>query len=323
MFTQINDKTFENFHILVIGDIMLDNYIYGHIARISPEAPVPIVQPQSKESRLGGAANVALNIHQLGAKVTLCSIVGDDISGDILKSILHTYRPQLQDQIFTLHNRKTTVKTRILAKNQHILRVDEEDTDDIPDDVVEDILSFLVHILNKEKIQGVIFQDYNKGMLTSKLISHSLKILSEKNIPSFVDPKKDNFWSYINCTVFKPNKKEIMQALQLHAWPEKSEILHNAIQSKLNHTLTLITLSEDGIYYNNSVESGQIKPQKVDIVDVCGAGDAVLAITALGYVSGMDIVDIVKLSNAAGSYVCSQPGVSPLHLRKLLNYLVD
>jgi D-glycero-beta-D-manno-heptose-7-phosphate kinase len=307
---------FSDLHILVIGDIMIDRYIHGHVTRISPEAPVPVVEQKSIENRAGGSANVALNVRSLGAKVSLLSIGGHDHEYDILNDILS--ETHIESHILRLQNRKTTTKTRVLSGNQQLLRIDHEDKHDIDASEQSRLIDTFNEILNNTFINGIILQDYNKGMLTPSLILTIIKTANEKNIPTFVDPKEKNFFAYQGCTLFKPNKKEIRQAVGSLSWDE-ADIL---IKQKLQNKYTIITLGSEGIYINDG-KNGKIYPttQRV-IADVCGAGDSVISVVSLCYIKGMNSRDIATVANIAGGQVCEIPGVIPVNLEKLVQELI-
>lgn len=309
---------FNDVHVLVIGDVMIDRYISGSVKRISPEAPVPIVNMYSVENRLGGAANVALNLCALGASVTLLSIIGDDQEGDGLFTMMSEV-PNLSFECIKVPNRKTTLKTRVMSNNQHLLRIDHEDTYDINIDDSNLLINKCVTILQQNTIQGVILQDYNKGLLTKENIPSIIDICNKKGIPTFVDPKEKNFFEYRNCTVFKPNKKEILTALALNTLDFIQ--IDQQLRTKLEHKTTFITLGSDGVYVNDGQKSAQhpTKPRK--IADVCGAGDTVISILSLCYIKGMDLDQIAKVANSAGGQVCEKPGVVSINRQNLVDEL--
>ena len=199
---------FSDLHIVVIGDVMIDRYISGEVKRISPEAPVPIVEMDHRSDRLGGAANVAVNLHALGAKVTLLSIIGEGDDGNIIKKMSNEHQ-NISTNLIEVKGRKTTVKTRVMSNNQHLLRIDHEDKGDINYETENILLAHLEQILNSSNVNGIILQDYNKGMLTQNLIKQIMSMANSSDIPTFVDPKEKNFFMYKGCTVFKPNKKEL------------------------------------------------------------------------------------------------------------------
>ncbi|MGK0364281.1 MAG: rfaE bifunctional protein kinase chain/domain [Saprospiraceae bacterium] len=311
-------KRFNNLKVLIIGDVMIDRYLTGNIDRISPEAPVPVVHLQEEENRLGGAANVALNVAALGATPYLCTVIGADENGEKFLNLL----PQnklLNDGIITSGERQTTTKTRILAANQHVLRVDREDTFDLVQKEEKKILEKLNKILKNNKIDVILFQDYNKGVLTRSLIKKVTDIALNKGIPTAVDPKKKNFWSYKNVNLFKPNLKEIRESLSMDIQANETslEAVGLQIQKRLKNEYSLITLSERGLFFNDKKNSKIIPARPRQIRDVCGAGDTVIAVAACGLGLGLKMKDIAILANLAGGQVCEKVGVHPLNKDQL------
>lgn len=300
---------------------MIDRYLVGHVGRISPEAPVPIVNLKRTDNRLGGAANVALNLKALGATPFLCSVIGDDESGDLFQQLM--VKDSLPNVgILTDENRITTVKTRVLAKSQQLLRFDSEMTTDIDEVVTKQFVQHIIHLIETENINIVLFQDYNKGVLTPKLITTIIDYCNQNNIPTAADPKKANFFSYKNITLFKPNLKEVSDALGFCPNPDKNESLKKAakeLHERLNNTFTLITLSEKGMYLDNHQQSTLIPTQPRNIADVCGAGDTVISVVSLGLALGLNITETVTMANLAGGIVCESVGVVPVNREKLIS----
>ena len=306
--------SFNDLHILVVGDVMIDRYIHGKVRRISPEAPVPVVEMEHTKDNLGGAANVAVNISALGARVTLVSVIGSDDGGEALRKMTKNY-PQMDERLLSVQNRKTTVKTRIMSSSQHLLRIDKEDTDDIANEDAKTILNVIQNTGNNSKIDAIIMQDYNKGLLTKELIQAIISYSIENNIPTFVDPKEKNFFAYTGCTLFKPNQKEVRQAVG-----ESTKDYHKIdqeLRQKLGHSITLITLGSGGVYINNGVHEILEATEPRIIADVCGAGDSVISAVCLSYLKGMSIRELAMIANAAGGQVCEQPGVASVDLFKL------
>jgi len=315
LFDPINNQK-----ILIIGDIMLDHYLNGSVNRISPEAPVPIVKLNSSEYRLGGAANVAANIQAFNAVPVILSVVGKDKHGNILRDLLEASGMD-SSYIFTDETRPTTRKTRILAGYQQMLRVDEEETHEIAEDLQDKILVALKLLIEKDPPEVIIFQDYNKGVLAKRLISNIITLANQAKIPTVVDPKFDQFFDFKNCTTFKPNLKEFREGLGINIQPN-IESLNEAckiLTQRIHSEKLLITLSEHGVFaYENG--QGTIIPVKTrEIVDVCGAGDAVIATCAIGLALGMTLQQIGQLSNIAGGIVCESMGVVPLDFPKMLH----
>ena len=319
MYKELFDS-FKNLNILIIGDVMIDAYLWGKVDRISPEAPVPIVSVNKKESRLGGAANVALNIKALNAQPIICAIVGDDKEGEELMSLLA--KENISNVgIVKLHHRQTTVKTRVIGHNQQILRIDAETDVEISPSETNLVLNKFHQILTDTKIHAIIFEDYDKGLITNQLIEAVIAIAKEKAIPVVVDPKKRNFLAYKNVDVFKPNLKELKEGLKIDFDPKNLPDLQNAVtllKNKINAKNIIVTLSELGIYALNDVE-GQLTPAHIrNVADVSGAGDTVISVIATCIAAGADIFTAAKLGNLAGGIVCEKVGVVPVNKDLLL-----
>ncbi len=312
-------KAFKKARILVVGDIMIDRYLTGNVERVSPEAPVPVVQLNAREDRLGGAANVALNIKALGAEPILCSVVGKDKNAEQIFQLLP--RHQLESTgIVQSESRKTTVKTRVIAQSQHLLRVDEEDTHDLDSTETESFLSNIKEILESSKIDAILFQDYNKGVLSPKVIRALLLEAIKRDIPTAVDPKYKNFWLFKHATLFKPNLKEITNQANFPITAELSSLRKatKMIRNKLGNVNTLITLSDKGIFMDGDGKSQVIPTQPRTIADVCGAGDTVISVAALGLAIELPMPEIAVLANLAGGQVCEKVGVVPVDSQQLI-----
>lgn len=311
--------SFSHLRVLVIGDVMVDNYMWGKVNRISPEAPVPIVSVEKKESRLGGAANVALNIQALGAIPVLCSTVGNDINGNLFLKLLEDNNLSTSGIVLS-KKRITTIKTRVIAHNQQLVRVDEE-TDSNLDDKDGDLLFKKVEsIIQKQKIDVLVFEDYDKGTITPELIGEVIALAKRKNIPVAVDPKKKNFNNYKGATLFKPNLKELKEGTKSDIGPGDiagiKRIVEN-LKSNNKYEMVLLTLSDKGVLiYNNSIQ--KLIPAHIrQIADVSGAGDTVISVAALCLASGAGPEPMAALANLAGGLVCEQVGVVPID-RELL-----
>ena len=321
--------SFENTRVLVIGDVMLDTYVWGDVNRISPEAPVPIVAVEKREVRLGGAANVAMNLKSLGAEPILCSIVGNDARGDEFINTMQS------DNIPTMGiikstDRKTTTKFRIIGNNTQLLRIDDETTDALSDNDHKLIKSKIKEIIKKEDISVIIFQDYDKGVIDKKLIEYTVNLAQTKNIPVAVDPKKRNFLSYKNVTLFKPNLKEINDGLNLSVSGSSIENVENAVsklQELLNAKIIMNTLSENGVFIRwkeEDVFQTAHHPAHIrNIADVSGAGDTVISVAALCLMSGLEPNDITAIANLAGGLVCEEIGVVPIDKEKLQKEIIS
>lgn len=310
---QLFDK-FDHYNVLIIGDIMIDTYFWGKVERISPEAPVPIISRSKIEHRLGGAGNVALNVRALGATPFLCSVIGDDDKAGTLKNLLKNNG--LSDiGIFADTDRITTIKTRVISDNQHLLRIDEEITENISEETQNLFVAKLESIISEKKIDVIIFEDYDKGVITTELIKKIVGIATKNNIPTLVDPKKRNFMQYHGVTLFKPNFKELLEGLKLDI--EKNDIggLHeaaNRLRNEMGIKLLMATLSELGIYINDNGAYHNIPAEIRDIADVSGAGDTVISTAALCLAAGLGPKEIASMSNLAGGIVCEKVGVVPI-----------
>ena len=319
-----NIKTiFESFtdkKILVIGDIMIDAYMYGNVDRISPEAPIPIVTVTTKEDRLGGAANVGLNIKSLGGTPILCSIIGHDKEGEILMNLLDKRELSKQGIIQNTYC-KTTTKTRIISNNQHLLRIDEEVTSPIPEEIENEFIKKINAILTSNNIDAIVFQDYDKGNITPVVIDEVTEKANELNIPILVDPKKRNFNYYKNINFFKPNFKELNEAvntnLEKHDFPSIYKEV-KLIREEKNVDIVMVTLSEAGVFIADQNGYKTLPAEIRDISDVSGAGDTVISVASLCLSAGITAIDIAAISNIAGGLVCEKPGVVPIDKEQLL-----
>jgi len=319
-------KTFEDFNnlnVLIIGDVMLDSYIWGAVERISPEAPVPIVSVKKKDFRLGGAANVALNIASLGANPILCALIGDDADGKKLIQRLDEGGISKEGIVVSKH-RPTTVKTRIIASHQHVVRVDEESDKVINAEEEKEILSRIKKLLPSCKV--VIFEDYDKGVLNAAIIEKTVALAKMKNIPTVVDPKKRNFLFYKGVTLFKPNLKELREGLKVDvevANQASVESAVNQLKEKLNAAGVMLTLSEQGVYIDFQQQKVKLPAHAREIADVSGAGDTVVSIAALAVALNLSPTHIASLSNLGGGLVCQYVGVVPINKEELLNEALE
>lgn len=302
---------------LVIGDVMLDRYLYGNVSRLSPEAPVPILDFTHNEEKLGGAGNVALNFKKMGIEVDLMSYVGNDVEGESFLSLLKKQGMSSQ-YIFNEENRITTLKTRVLSGQQHLLRVDREKVKPLTSGEIEELCHKIEEAYTSKKYNIVILQDYNKGIFSEESIEAILSILLKKDSLICVDPKVENFWSYRNVDIIKPNLKELSTILGRNIAVKKKELSLAAdyVESKLNNKISVFTLAENGIFLQDNVENLLQATQAKDIVDVCGAGDAVIVILSLAEAIGMPMDFTGELCNIAGSIVCDHIGVVPVSLEQ-------
>lgn len=308
-------EIFDNFNklkVLIIGDVMLDAYTWGKVERISPEAPVPVVNVRSREIRLGGAGNVVMNVQSLGAEPIICSVIGSDSYGDSLLNLLKEQNLSTEG-IIQSETRITTVKERIIAGSQQIVRVDTE-TDKLINDNECQILSDKIKDL-ASSASVIIFEDYDKGVLSKELIYDIITFANDNNIPTIVDPKKRNFLFYQHATLFKPNLKELKEGLSISFDVKNPDELADAV-SILKKTLELkgvfVTLSEQGVYIDFNEQKKAIPAHIRTISDVSGAGDTVISIAACCLALGLSPELIAGLSNLGGGLVCESVGVVPI-----------
>lgn len=309
---------FNDLNIMIVGDVMIDRYLNGSVTRISPEAPVPVVHLQDSQNRLGGAANVALNIRSLGATPFLCSVIGADENGSVFKQLLPEHL--LNDRgIIQSKDRQTTVKTRVISSHQHLLRVDREDTHDLSEADENAYLQQVKDLLDSKEIDLILFQDYNKGVLTYRVIREVILESIKRDIPTVVDPKFKNFWAYKHVSLFKPNLREIQQQLPFEITTEMADLqkASDYIKTQLGNQHTFITLSEKGLFFDSGEGAAIIPTQARQIADVCGAGDTVISIVALGLAAALDMPLIANLANLAGGQVCERVGVVPVDKQQL------
>jgi len=311
---------FNGLRILVIGDVMLDAYVMGKVNRISPEAPVPIVSLENEEARIGGAGNVALNLLALGAKPIICGVIGEDSSGDKLLNLFEKNGISTDGLVKSMA-RKTTVKTRVISNKQQLLRIDSESTFPLLESEEIKLNNTIQNIIN-QGIDGIIFEDYNKGVLTDSVIQNTIKIAKEKDIPTAVDPKKENFLSYKGVSLFKPNLKELKEGLNLNFdFNSNKDLFEKGIEvleEKLQNEISFITLSEYGVFIKNQTEKYYVPAHMRSISDVSGAGDTVIAVATLCLISGASTKQIAEISNLAGGLVCEKSGVVSISKNDLL-----
>lgn len=314
------DQVFEDFtklRVLVVGDVMLDSYVWGKVERISPEAPVPVVNVGRREYRLGGAGNVLLNVQAMGAEAIACTVIGNDGPGDILEHQL-TERHLSCEGLIRSDDRITTIKERIIAGSQQVVRIDTE-TDAL---ISEQERAQLV-AKAKELIPGcqvVIFEDYDKGVLSKEAIEEITSFANEHKVPTVVDPKKRNFLAYQHTTLFKPNLKELREGLKVDFDVQDAVALRSVVQQltdTLNAKGALITLSEHGVYIDYQDETCHLPAHRRSITDVSGAGDTVISIAACCVALGLSPRVIAGLSNLGGGLVCEQVGVVPIDRARL------
>jgi len=307
---------------LVVGDVMLDAYLVGHVNRISPEAPVPIVDVRQRDRRLGGAANVAKNLIALGSKVHIAAVTGHDAAGEDIANLFDELNVGTS-ALLRSENRPTTVKTRVISNGQQLLRVDEEETNDIEESTAESLCDRCEDLLNTESIDVIIFEDYDKGTLTDYVIQRLTRVCREKGIKTTVDPKFRHFHAYQGVTLFKPNFKELQEGLGIAIHKNSDASLNHAIQAlmeQLRPEIAMVTLSERGVCIASATQRvafQRIPAFEREITDVSGAGDAVIAVASVLLALDVPIWQIAAVANLAGGLVCEKVGVVPVELERL------
>ncbi len=307
---------FRGKRVAVLGDLMLDRYVWGSVSRISPEAPVPVLEVEDESARLGGAANVANNIKSLGAEPVLFGIVGGDDAGRLLKDIL-AGMGLTTDGIITDASRPTTVKTRVIAHGQHVVRMDHEVKSDIGAGTVAEVLKTLSGMRNE--IDAILLEDYNKGMLTKELLSSVIEFGRKSGKVISVDPKHGNFFEYKHVTIFKPNRKEAEGALGMPAGTdEQALVAARALLKKLDCDNVLLTRGEKGMtLVERSGDSLHLPTKARKVADVSGAGDTVISTLTLALVSGATVTEAAAIANHAGGIVCGEVGIAPVDKERL------
>lgn len=304
--------------VLVVGDVMLDAYLWGRVERISPEAPVPVVHVQRRSARLGGAANVALNLHALGATPVVVSTIGNDTAGtDMVRCFdeagLYAAGLVRSDQ------RPTSVKTRVISGHQHVVRVDEESTAELSAAEENALLLRIEEQITRHEPAVLVIEDYDKGVLTERTIADILVLAQRHAIPVTVDPKHRNFLRYKGVALFKPNVKELREGLKVDVNGADLDSVRNAVhhlERTLGNTATMVTLSEHGVYAHANTTEHHIAAHPRRIVDVSGAGDTVIAVATLALAQGLALDRIAALANLAGGLVCEEVGVAPIDVER-------
>lgn len=317
------DQLFSGFNeikVAVVGDVMLDTYWWGRVDRISPEAPVPVVAVSKKEQRIGGAGNVALNLQALGAKVNVLSVVGKDDEGIQLTKLFEENHISTAYLVHSEH-RITTNKIRIISRNQHMMRLDAEVTSDISTADEDRLLYAFENYIAAVSPDVVVMEDYNKGVLTGNVITKMLALCKQHHITVTVDPKRKNFFTYKGADIFKPNLKEVKEGLNVIT--EGADIsqlkdIHQQLTEKLQHHISLITLSEKGVFYQQDEKAAIIPTHIRSIADVSGAGDTVIAVASLVYAVTKDVQLMAEMANIAGGLVCEEVGTVAIAKEKLL-----
>ena len=320
--SQIFDQ-FNQLKVLIIGDVMIDAYIWGNVDRISPEAPVPVVRTIKRDYRLGGAANVGLNVKALGADPVICAVVGKDNGGKQFIQRLAEHNMSA-DGLVQSTTRPTTIKTRIIAANQHLARIDEETDASLDTAEKTQLLENISKHLPGSRV--VIFEDYDKGCIDADVIKFTVDLAREHGIPTVVDPKKRNFLDYKHVTLFKPNLKELREGLKIEIESGQINKLDQATE-KLRKMLkcngSLITLSEHGVYIQTDSDQHHIPAHLREIADVSGAGDTVISVAGLAIALGLPAKMVASLANLAGGLVCQHVGVVSVDKDELLKEALD
>jgi rfaE bifunctional protein kinase chain/domain len=311
--------SFKDLRVLIIGDVMIDSYLWGKVNRISPEAPVPVVSITKKERRLGGAANVALNVQAMGATPILCSVIGVDKEGSRFLELMQKQKLSLKG-ILKSRSRITTIKTRVIGNNFQMIRVDEEVEHDITQAETEQFIQLISYLIKHERIDVIIFEDYDKGLITAPLIQHVVSEAKKNKIPTVVDPKRKHFSDYKGVTLFKPNLKELKDGLKMEFDQSNIREIQKAVEllrSKMKIDTALITLSEHGIYISSKKTKKIIPAHVRNIADVSGAGDTVTSVASLCLAMKLKPEWIAIISNLAGGLVCEEVGVVPVNRENL------
>ncbi|MCX7910903.1 MAG: D-glycero-beta-D-manno-heptose-7-phosphate kinase [Endomicrobia bacterium] len=310
-------KKFHDKKILVVGDIMLDKYVWGEVERISPEAPVPVVDVKKETQNLGACGNVAYNIVSVGAKAYIVTVVGNDLYAEEIKNMLLSRGINI-DGVFSDNTRPTTVKTRIIAQSQQIVRVDKESRVQITASLFEKIRNYIEDI--KSKIDGILISDYGKGVITKSLLSYLIKLSKKLDIPITVDPKIEHFMEYKKVTVLTPNLNEATQGMRLHKKPKTEQEIYELgkkILKKLNPEALVITRGPDGMTLFEKEKIYHIPTRAKEVYDVTGAGDTVVALLTLSLTAGADFVSGCEISNFAAGVVVGKVGTATVSKEEL------
>jgi rfaE bifunctional protein kinase chain/domain len=306
---------FKDLNVLVVGDVMVDFYLFGEVNRISPEAPVPVVEILKKEARPGGAANVALNISELGGNPILLSMIGRDTTATTLLNLLK------KNEVKTSHilqhkGRVTALKTRIFDEDKQVVRFDEEEVEYLESAQENLLLKELKKIFAATKIDVIILQDYNKGVLTKYVIKQILLLATKNEIPVAVDPKERNFFDYQAIDLFKPNLRELSEAIGYRINPRSIESLRSGaeeLRRKNRFKNLMVTLGANGIFCFTKTGDSFIVPAKtIKAADVSGAGDTVISIAAMAYAQKYHLKEIAAFANKGAAAVCKKIGVAPV-----------
>lgn len=304
-------------NILVIGDLMIDHYIVGEATRLSPEAPVPVVNVKNETTTLGGAANVAQNLISLGSRVTLSGLIGNDTSGTQLISILK------EEGIDTCgiiddHSRPTTVKTRVMAGSHQLVRVDREVTDAVSTAIEDVMIERLADCISEADI--VLFSDYNKGLFSPTLTQRLVELATQKGKKIIVDPKGFNYAKYKGVYIIKPNRKELAEASKKEKIKNFDDLQQasSTILAQTNAEYLVVTLSEEGMAIMSPIAHQLLPVKATEVFDVTGAGDTVLAVMAYFIASGFDVQEACELANHAAAIVIRRVGSATATLDEII-----
>ncbi len=303
--------------ILVVGDIMLDRFIYGNVTRISPESPVPVLSVERENIMLGGAGNTLNNLHHLGCEGKILSVIGDDVDGEQIKNLAKQQNIDISGLIQS-SKRQSIVKTRFLAGHQQLLRTDSERVEDISQDIIDTLLSKAEEILSNVKV--MILSDYDKGVLTTRLLKPLIVMAKNKNVRILVDPKGIDYSKYSGSDIVTPNKKELSEAtggMQVNSDEQVVKSARHLIKQS-NIRAVIATRSQDGMSVITNDNIAHIRSASdIEVFDVSGAGDCVIATIAAALVAGADINKAASLANIAGSIVVSKVGTAPISSQEL------
>jgi D-glycero-beta-D-manno-heptose-7-phosphate kinase len=314
-------QQFKKCKVAVVGDVMLDTYWWGHVERISPEAPVPVVTLDKREYRIGGAGNVALNLASLGAEVSIFSVTGNDDDAIILEKLLSEKNIDTSN-LLKSNERITTNKSRIISRNQQMMRLDSETVKDLSAGDENNLIQTIEKYIEEQQPAVLVFEDYNKGVLTENVITEIIAFAKQHHCIIAVDPKRKNFFAYKDVDIFKPNLKEVKEGLNVLIDDinlSSLKNIHQQLAEKLHHQVSLITLSEKGVFYQDEKQSKIIATHIRNIADVSGAGDTVIAVVALVFASTKDIQLSAEIANIAGGLVCEEVGTVAIDKNKLLS----
>ncbi len=297
-----------------MGDLMLDSYMWGQANRISPEAPVPVVSVKEVTHNPGGAANVGWNIASLSANVNMAGVVGNDSHGEQLLTLM-SERGMNVESVVRDTNRPTTVKTRVIANSQQVVRTDFESLDELSNESLEAVQASVLK--NIKDVDAIILADYNKGLFSEKMIGSILTIANENNVPVYVDPKHDHFYLFKGVRLFKPNADEFDQAMN----SANIEDGGRALQKILDVEFVLVTLGASGMLLTTADESIRIPTKALAVHDVSGAGDTVISVFTLADLARATPEEAATMANLAAGRVCEEVGVVPIDLEMLTEML--